>query len=81
MDENYEKNLKKILVSKQNKKCSWQINQKKKFSGRKFKKKSIVEGKLLFLESLERKWSMVEKEKYEIVVENKTAEIITKQNI
>ena len=67
-------------MSKQNKKCSWQINQKTKFYRRKFNKKSIVEGKLLFLESLKRKWSMVEKEKYEIIVENKTAEIITKQN-
>ena len=72
---------KRFKCQNKTKKCSWQVNQKKKFSGRKFKKKSIVEGKLLFLESLERKWSMVEKEKYEIIVENKTAEIITKQNI
>ena len=74
MDENYEKNWKKILVSKQKKKYSWQINEKTKFYRMLFNKKSIVEGKNYFWKVYWKKWSMVEKEKYEIIVENKTTE-------
>ena len=52
---NYEKIKKKVQCQNKKKKYSRQINEKTKFYRMLFNKKSIVEGKLLFLESLKRK--------------------------